>query len=301
MAVINNHKRLTIFIMSYNRPEFLSEALDSALNQTYKSIEVILSDNSTDGRVEKLMSQRYPNVQYIRRTPSLNVLSHHNALIEEAKTEFVTFFHDDDILEADYAEKMTRLLDSCQNFSAVAPDASLMFGRDQSKIKFGNLKQLEIIDNGHQLLKRYFDFGAGYPPFPGYMYRTSHIKDKRLIQEHGGRHSDYTFLDGILENGPMAWSNQVLMTYRLHQGSSGVSEILSDRRKLIQYLIKKYNYSRNHKIIKIMRFKFLLSWFEKKGGIKPKKISRILIKMGIMFFMLNSNFRISIFKKIFKS
>jgi glycosyltransferase involved in cell wall biosynthesis len=293
-----SEKRLTIFIMSYNRPEFLSEALDSVLNQTYKSMEVILSDNSTDNRVEKLMSLRYPKVKYIKRTPSLDVLSHHNALIDDVKTEFVTFFHDDDILEAGYAEKLTQLLVSNENLSAVASDARLIFGGSRSKIKFGNLEQLEIIENGQQLLKRYFDFGAGYPPFPGYMYRTSRIKNKRLIQEYGGRHSDYTFLDGVLESGPIAWSDQTLMSYRLHQGSSGVSEILSDRRKLVQYLVKKYNLSRNDEIIKIMRFKFLLSWYRKKG-LKKRILARKLIKMGLLFFLFNTKFRISILKKIF--
>jgi len=41
--------KVSIIILSYNQAEYIKESISSALNQTYKNLEIIISDNgSTD-------------------------------------------------------------------------------------------------------------------------------------------------------------------------------------------------------------------------------------------------------------
>ena len=53
---------VTIIIPTFNRPKFFREALESALNQTYRNIEIFISDNSTDDDTEILI-QSYSDAQ----------------------------------------------------------------------------------------------------------------------------------------------------------------------------------------------------------------------------------------------
>ena len=46
---------VTVIIPTFNRPKFFREALESALNQTYRNIEIFVSDNSTDDATERLI------------------------------------------------------------------------------------------------------------------------------------------------------------------------------------------------------------------------------------------------------
>ena len=284
--------------MAHNRPEYLKLALDSVINQTHKSITVIVSDNSTEDRVGNLMADDYPHICYVKRVPSVDVLTHHNLLLKEACTEFVTFFHDDDIMFPKYAEELLKILRLDNKLAAVAPNAYLIEGEARSKKRFGQFKKFDVIKNGRELMQRYFAFGSdGYPPFPGYMYRTEAIKNSRLNSAKGGRHSDYSFLDDILGSGSLGWVPEVLMGYRIHQGGSGVIEVLSDRRSLINYLCSKYCLSRKSDLILTMRYKFLKSWAAKNSKC-PLKIKWLLLKIGIFFAIVNSGFRKEILKEM---
>lgn len=55
----NTKPLVTVIIPIFNRLEYFKLALESALNQTYKKIEVIVSDNSTNDETEKLITLPY--------------------------------------------------------------------------------------------------------------------------------------------------------------------------------------------------------------------------------------------------
>jgi glycosyltransferase EpsH len=63
-SIVNNQELLvSIIIPVYNKEPFIQYTLDSALEQTYLNIEIILiNDGSTDGSLEilKKYSEKYP-------------------------------------------------------------------------------------------------------------------------------------------------------------------------------------------------------------------------------------------------
>ncbi|MBQ7628766.1 MAG: glycosyltransferase family 2 protein, partial [Selenomonadaceae bacterium] len=60
---------VTVIIPTFNRPKYFKLALESALNQTYRNIEVVVSDNSTEDDTENLMQDYIKNdsrIKYFR-------------------------------------------------------------------------------------------------------------------------------------------------------------------------------------------------------------------------------------------
>ena len=56
--------KVTVIIFSYNQVDFIDEAVQSVLDQTYKNWELIISDNgSDDGTQEKL--KKYKGIDNI--------------------------------------------------------------------------------------------------------------------------------------------------------------------------------------------------------------------------------------------
>lgn len=99
---------VSILIPTYNRPHFLKQAIESALNQTYKNIEVIICDDSTNSDTRDLMGsyiEKYKNITYIKNEKRLNIDNPQRCL-DLAKGKFVNFLMDDDLFRSDKIEKM---------------------------------------------------------------------------------------------------------------------------------------------------------------------------------------------------
>lgn len=54
---VESYPLVTVLIPTYNRPYFLSMAIESVLAQTYPSIEIFISDNSPNEDTKNMMQQ----------------------------------------------------------------------------------------------------------------------------------------------------------------------------------------------------------------------------------------------------
>ena len=86
---------VSIVIPAY-KPDFIEAALDSALRQSYPSIEIVVSDNCPDEGVARVMRD-YPRVRY-QRNPVRGVYPNFRNCIRLASGEYVKFLLDDDLL-----------------------------------------------------------------------------------------------------------------------------------------------------------------------------------------------------------
>ncbi|KAB3526640.1 glycosyltransferase [Alkaliphilus serpentinus] len=101
---------VSILIPTYNRPDYFKIALDSAINQTYKNIEVIIGDDSTNNETEELVKKhylnKYPNITYYHNERNLGQFDNDLKLMDMCKGEYVNFLMDDDLFELTKIEKM---------------------------------------------------------------------------------------------------------------------------------------------------------------------------------------------------
>lgn len=87
---------VSIVIPCFNQGHFLGEAVDSALAQTHRRVEVlIIDDGSTDATPS--VARRYAQIQYVKQK-NAGVATARNAGLRKCSGEFVAFLDADDVL-----------------------------------------------------------------------------------------------------------------------------------------------------------------------------------------------------------
>lgn len=99
---------VSICIPAYQQTHYLKMCIDSVLKQTYENVEVIITDDSKDDSVRKLIeSYNNSQLQYFHNTPSLGNPLNWNSAMERAKGKYIKIMHHDDyFLKEDSLTKM---------------------------------------------------------------------------------------------------------------------------------------------------------------------------------------------------
>ncbi len=290
----SSRPKVQIYIMSYNRSEYIEQTLESVMSQDYPNIEIIVSDNSTDDRVETLLknSKYRSRFQYIRRNPSLAVLNHANKIIEEVTADYFMMFHDDDIMLPTMVTKLMRFILSQTRLTAVGSNAYILNSDKLTNKKFNPHLQSDIlISNPTMLSQHYMISKLGHIPFPSYLYRTSGVKNLRMNWKNGQKHADVVYLLEIAKSGTIGWLKDCEMYYRRHgaNGSNNVDPkaILS----LCRYI--NHHIPVSDKLVYDFKHKHFLMWIKQKR--KNKKLSltpwrdRIILKSANKYAFMHLN------------
>ncbi len=98
MAKLTNSPLVSIIIPVYNGANYLSEAIDSALAQTYKNIEIlVINDGSNDhGATEKIAKSYGDKIRYFSKENG-GVATALNLGIKKMKGEYFSWLSHDDI------------------------------------------------------------------------------------------------------------------------------------------------------------------------------------------------------------
>ena len=88
---------VSVIIPTYNRSQFVTEAIDSVLDQTYSNIEIIVvNDGSLDDTEQKLLPYM-DRITYIKKANGGISLAI-NAGLRVAKGKYIARLDDDDLL-----------------------------------------------------------------------------------------------------------------------------------------------------------------------------------------------------------
>lgn len=109
---------VSILIPCYNHEKFVSDCLDSILDQTYGKFEVIICDDcSSDRTVEVVKEQATRFVEkgihflLMESRQNQGITKNINRMLEEASGEFIKIIASDDMLTGTYLSEMVSLLE----------------------------------------------------------------------------------------------------------------------------------------------------------------------------------------------
>lgn len=103
---------VSVLMLTYNRENMVSRAIDSILSQTFSDFEFIIVDNgSTDqsGAIAEEYAARDSRVRVIHR-PRGNIGAGRNTALDAARGKYLTFIDDDDWAEPDFLEFLVNLI-----------------------------------------------------------------------------------------------------------------------------------------------------------------------------------------------
>ncbi|MEN3369408.1 MAG: hypothetical protein V7609_1551 [Verrucomicrobiota bacterium] len=95
---------VTVIVTVHKRTDFLSQAVESALAQTFQAREIIVADDSGSG-ASRALCEAYVQggqVRYRANPETLGIARSLRAAIEDAQGEFISILNDDDIWEPDF-------------------------------------------------------------------------------------------------------------------------------------------------------------------------------------------------------
>lgn len=291
---------MQIYIMTYNRPECVINAIESVRKQSFTNFTLIVSDNSTNKLTEELIRKTYlfPDFVYIKREPSVGGIEHLNLILSEVTSEYFMIFHDDDVMHVNMVESLYNKIRENKSYVAVAGNAYIINPHKGTKRIFNKLKQGVCVLTKHDMCVRYLT--NNILPFPSYMYRSSIAKKVIFDRNEGGKYCDSTFIIKLLNWGSVYFLSEPLMDYYEHSGQDSAIWSYCQKSDQIRFLINHSNFTRRDSLILKFRIQNLYGELSSKGVDNIK--GRLFCKY-MKIFLYYSPFNLFprfVAKKIFK-
>jgi len=130
---------VSVCIPCYNAEKYLRETVNSVRQQTYPNIEINIRDNaSTDGTPELLraLAAEDSRIRVFRNEPNLGMAGNWNAVVSDARGEYVNMLSADDLLLPDFVAESLAIFERT-DCEAVSARHNVMVG--------GVVRQLPVI------------------------------------------------------------------------------------------------------------------------------------------------------------
>lgn len=231
---LNQLPLISICIPTYNSTLFLAQTLESIAAQTYKNIEVIISDNaSTDETPDiiKTYCERYGWTFYHNEV-NIGAGNNFNRLIELAHGEYIAIYHADDIYEPTIVEKSVHAFQQSQNIGLVGTIGIAIndinqfiypfhfptcFESNQYLLGFDDVINGILSNNNYEILLI----------TPSIMVRKECYRSLGTfkINERYKSAGDYEMWLRIANSYQICIINEQLIQYRIHAGQGSETEI----------------------------------------------------------------------------
>ena len=121
MTTKNDKPKVSVLMPVYNtKEEYLREAIESILNQTFRDFEfLIIDDGSTNGAQAVIKSYQDERIRFVQNETNLGIFKTRNKLCAMARGEYVATFDSDDISLPTRLEKEVAYLDEHPDVSVV--------------------------------------------------------------------------------------------------------------------------------------------------------------------------------------
>jgi len=120
---------VTIGIPVYNEEKFVAASVLSALNQTYKNIKIIISDNCSTDRTFEILQElvsRHEHVMLIRQAKNISASPNFSFVMNKANTEYFCWLGGHDIMQPTFIEKAVNIFLNNVDVSLVYPMAEMI-------------------------------------------------------------------------------------------------------------------------------------------------------------------------------
>ncbi len=256
---------VSVIMGSYNHQQYLPEAIESVLNQTFKNLElIIIDDGSTDNskQIIKTYQMADPRIHAIFHSENLGIPKTLNEGLKQASGKYVAFIGSDDVWITKKLEKQTTLIEKNDDKIIWAEGETISENRELAGLpmtKFLNAPPQKSGNLFQELLKEDFLFGQSV------LFKTEFARE--IGFDESLRYvNDHLFFVELARKHEFLFTTEPLALYRLH--SRNISVKNSDQWQKERIILRKY---------------FLQRY---PGLINRQSLADIYCKMGAAFMWL---------------
>ncbi len=205
---------VSIAMATYNGERFLRDQLDSIFNQTYKNLEVIVTDDcSTDGTLDilEIYSQKY-DLKYYINNKNLGRVKNFERALSFCNGKYIALADQDDIW---LPEKIENLVNEIGNCSLIFSDAILIDTYGNKIAESFKKTSNYIADTETPFLQLFFR---------KFIYGCTMLFKRELLEmafpiPEGVRYHDRWFSIVAAKMGGIRYYDKLLMLYRQHENN----------------------------------------------------------------------------------
>lgn len=210
---------VSVLMCVYNTPEeYLIEAIDSILGQTYEYFEfVIVDDCSTDPIVSKCLD-KYKRIDsriiVIRNLQNEGLTKSLNIGLMACRGEYIARMDSDDVSLSDRIRKEVEFLNSNLDVALVGCNI-ICFGENRDEVDTSTLSN-PCDDPSTYRIRSLLQHSG--PPHPTFLFRASFLKEHNIsYREEIEKAQDYGIMADILKaGGTIKKIHEPLLRYREH-------------------------------------------------------------------------------------
>lgn len=247
MNNLKDKNLVSILIPVYNRENLISKTIESAINQSYEDIEVIIVDNkSTDNTFEicKKYEKNFPNIiKVFQNNKNLGPVRNWKECLRYSKGNYIKFLYSDDQIDKDFIKRTLNFLIKDNNIAFVFTRVKI-YGdlyRDYIFGETGKYASKEFI-RGHLLENKIIPVSPSCA-----LFRKKDVEKNLLMNIPNPKNLDFSkygagidlllFMFTLREYNFFYYINEPLSFFKAHQGSLSISNNLKE-----YYDFSKYYY-----------------------------------------------------------
>jgi len=225
----------------YNQPEYIEKAIESALNQDYKDVEVIVSDDSTNGdvgdKVQRFQGDR--RFQYSRNAQNIGrVANYRKLLFEMSKGDWVIMLDGDDYFtDNNYITKCVDIVS--KNRDIVLVGGGLRVVHSSTGVEQNHpLVDRDSIFSGADIFKKNLSLPNHQTDFypRGLACKLDFYRDPSMA-------SDSESLFRLCLNGKVAFLSTIAAAWRIHESNTTYTLNIKKQIRELVFIDKVFDYS----------------------------------------------------------
>lgn len=292
----------SFIILSNNRPQFLEQCIEYFIQNNYPREKIAISDNSSERFKFKIFKLASKHQIKLFQNTTMSLGEHFAYALNLCDSDYVTFFHDDDLINLHYSEYKKNVDFYFKKKETISINFNGYHFETNKVAKFKNVlwkfSNQELKVSKEKLIKKYLDNDeGGVAPWCGYTYNLGLYKNKIIkiinnIDLKDPYFDTYLILQ-MLDYGEIYWINLKAYLIRLHEGSISFNT-LNSYKSFINFVELNYPHIKK-KTVRMYRYRNLLVFLAKKN-----KFKFLSIKLATYLFFNSISLRKLMLKKIFR-
>jgi glycosyltransferase involved in cell wall biosynthesis len=282
---------ISIAVCTYNGAKFLTEQLDTLVNQTYPNLEIVIVDDVSKDNTLAILNDyatRYSNIRVIQNEQNLGYIKNFEKAITLCRGHYIALSDQDDVWDL---EKISLLYNAIGDSMLIYHDSEF------------------IDDNGKLLGKKISDIVnmySGDSPIPFFFFNcvSGHacLFKKELVKLYGSFdpqfHHDWWIALVAAYYGHIKYMNSPLVKYRQHSTTStDILGIQEKENKVVTPRFSEIKVGWLKNVTRIPELKpyidSLLTAYPKRSFVGKFQLMALLLKHDKQLFALKKKSRIS--------